>query len=98
MENFVANFLPSLAGIVLATCYLPQIKTTLRTKDVTGMDVKFWGLLVVALSMLFANSIYVFVKYGDWGYMLTEAANVGLAIVMLILVLKYRKNRDIVNK
>jgi uncharacterized protein with PQ loop repeat len=91
MENFVANLLPSLAGLVLASCYLPQIRTTLKTKDVSGMDVKFWILLVIALSMLFANSIYVFVKYGDWGYMLTEAANVGLAVVMLTLVLKYRK-------
>lgn len=94
MEYFVANLLPSLAGIVLAITYLPQIRTTLKTKDVSGMDVRFWILLVISLSMLLVNSIYVFVAYGDWGYMLTEFANVSLAVVMLILVLKYRKNSD----
>lgn len=91
MENFLLNLLPSLAGVVLAFCYIPQIRTTLRTKDVTGIDLRFWVILDLALFMLFLNSIVVFVKFGTWGYMLTEAFNLGLALVMTTLVLKYRK-------
>lgn len=91
MLNFLLNLLPSLAGIVLAFCYVPQIRTTLKTKNVEGMDLRFWLILDVALSMLFLNAIVVFVQFGTWGYMLTEAFNLGLAVVMTTLVIKYRK-------
>jgi uncharacterized protein with PQ loop repeat len=91
MLNFLLNLLPSLAGIVLAFCYIPQIRTTRKTKDVSGIDLRFWVILDIALAMLFINSIVVFLQFGTWGYMVTEAFNLGLALVMTTLVLKYRK-------
>lgn len=91
MTNFLLNLLPSLAGIVLAFCYIPQIMTTLRTKDVSGMDLRFWLILDLALAMLLTNAIVVYLQFGTWGYMVTEAFNLGLAIIVTILVLKYRK-------
>jgi uncharacterized protein with PQ loop repeat len=91
MLNFLLNLLPSLAGIVLAFCYVPQIRTTLRTKNVEGMDLRFWVILDVALFMLFTNAVVVFLQFGTWGYMVTEAFNLGLALVVTGLVLKYRK-------
>jgi uncharacterized protein with PQ loop repeat len=91
MENFLLNLLPSIAGILLGVCYLPQIKQTIKTKNVEGMNLYFWIILNIALSFLLINSIVVFIKFGAWGYMTTEIFNVGLAFVMLCLVLKYRK-------
>jgi len=91
MTNFLLNLLPSLAGIVLAFCYIPQIMTTLRTKDVSGMDLRFWLILDLALAMLLTNAIVVYLQFGTWGYMVTEAFNLGLAIIVTALVLKYRK-------
>jgi uncharacterized protein with PQ loop repeat len=93
MMNFLINFLPSLAGIVLAFCYVPQIRTTLRTKDVSGIDLRFWIILDIALAMLFTNAVVIFINSGFkiWGYMATEAFNLGLAIVVTVLVIKYRK-------
>lgn len=94
MDNFLLNLLPSLAGIVLAFCYVPQIVTTSRTKDVTGMDLRFWIILDIALAMLLTNAIVVFINFGTWGYMVTEAFNLGLALVVTFLVLKYRKKEQ----
>lgn len=91
MDNFLLNLLPSLAGIVLAFCYIPQIMTTIRTKDVSGIDLRFWLILDLALLLLTINAVTVFVIHGTWGYMVTEAFNLGLAIVVTTLVLKYRK-------
>lgn len=94
MSNFLLNLLPSIAGIVLAFCYVPQIITTIKTKDVSGMDIRFWLILDIALLFLTINAITVFIVHGTWGYMVTELFNLGLAIVVTILVLKYRKKDE----
>lgn len=91
MLNFLLNLLPSLAGIILGICYVPQIVRTLKTKDVTGMSLGFWAILNVALTLLVINAIVVYIQFGTWGYMVTEFFNEALAFVMLVLVLKYRK-------
>lgn len=93
MMNFLVNLLPSIAGIILGICYIPQIKTTYLTKNVEGMSLAFWILLNVALTMLFINAIVVFINsgYTVWGYMATELFNEGLAFVMLLMVIRYRK-------
>ena len=91
MESVLLNLVPSIAGIVLAFCYVPQIMTTLKTKNVEGMDIRFWIILNIALLLLVINAVAIFVVHGTWGYMLTELFNLGLALVMMTLVLKYRK-------
>lgn len=91
MTNFLLNLLPSIAGIFLGICYIPQIVKTVKTKNVEGMSVQFWIILNIALTMLVINSLVVFKTSGVWGYAVTECFNEGLAFVMLLLVLKYRK-------
>jgi uncharacterized protein with PQ loop repeat len=91
MQNFLLNLLPSIAGILLGICYLPQIAKTFKSKDVTGMSLAFWIILNLALSCLVVNAVIVFKTSGVWGYMVTEIFNEGLAFVMLLMVLKYRK-------
>lgn len=91
MTNFLLNLLPSLAGIVLGICYVPQIIKTYKTKDVSSMSLSFWVLLNIALTFLVINSVVVFIHFGTWGYMVTELFNEGLAAVMLAMVIKYRK-------
>jgi uncharacterized protein with PQ loop repeat len=93
MINFLLNLLPSIAGILLGICYVPQIVTTIKTKDVSGMNLWFWIILVIALLMLTTNAFVIFLSTSVWGYFLTECFNSGLAIVMLTLVIKYRKRQ-----
>lgn len=91
MDNFLLNLLPSIAGVILGICYIPQIIKTIKTKNVEGVSLSFWAILNVALTLLVINSIVVFNTTGVWGYMVTEIFNEGLALVMLILVVKYKK-------
>lgn len=93
MTNFLLNILPSLAGVVLGICYIPQIVYTFKTKNVESMSLGFWSILNVAIFMLLINSIVIFIEFGTWGYMLTELFNFILAFVMLVLVLKYKKKK-----
>jgi uncharacterized protein with PQ loop repeat len=92
MTNFMLNLLPTIAGILLGICYVPQIIKTYMTKDVRSMSTAFWIILNVALTFLAINAVVVYKTSGVWGYMLTETFNEGLALVTLIMVLKYRKN------
>jgi uncharacterized protein with PQ loop repeat len=91
LTAFLLNSLATVAGIVLAFCYSPQIKKTLQTKNVEGMSLSFWIILSVALFLLTVNALTVFLLTGVWGYLVTELFNLGLALVMLTLVVKYRK-------
>jgi uncharacterized protein with PQ loop repeat len=93
MINFLLNLLPTIAGVLLGICYIPQIRMTYRTKNVEGMSLAFWIILNFALSFLVVNAIVVFLTSGVWGYMVTELFNEGLAFVTLMMVLKYRRKR-----
>jgi uncharacterized protein with PQ loop repeat len=93
MENFLLNHIATIATFFLTICYIPQIIYTYKTKDVTGIKLSFWVYLNIALTCLLINSIVMFVKFGTWGYMVTEILNEGLAFVMLLMVIKYRKKK-----
>lgn len=92
MDNLLLDYLPILATVLLTFCYVPQIVRTFQTKDVSGMSLAFWIMLNLSLACLLINATVIFIKFGTWGYMVTEILNLGLAFVMLTLVLKYRKN------
>lgn len=91
MDSFLLNILPSIATVFLVAAYIPQVVHTYKTKDVSGVSLTFWILMNVALTCLLINSIVIFIQFGTYGYMVAEIFNEGLALVMLIMVLKYRK-------
>ena len=93
MENFLLNYLPIISGIILTISYIPQILTTFRTKDVSGIDKRFWLLITIALGGLAVSTGAVWYYTGTYGNFVTEFVNVSLAFTMLILVYKYRNNR-----
>lgn len=91
MFQLFANYLPILATIFLTICYIPQIVKTAKTKDVSSMSVLFWLILNLALLIMWANAVLIFVRTGIYGTVITETLNEGLALVVLIQVLVYRK-------
>lgn len=91
LTEFLENYIASVATFFLIVAYIPQVVTTYRTKVVTGIDPNFWRLITIALGLLFINSVFLFIKYGTWGYMFMEAFNFGLAFAMFVMVEKYRK-------
>lgn len=91
LVEFLLNYLPLIAGFILCISYVQQIGLLYKTKETGGISIKFWVILSVALSMLLINAITIFIVFGTWGYMVIELFNVGLALVVLGMVLYYRK-------
>lgn len=90
-ENFLLNILPLLSGVLLTISYIPQIVTTFRTKNVEGIDRRFWLLISLSLAGLAVSTGAVWYYKGTYGNFVTEFVNVSLAVTMLVLVFKYRK-------
>jgi uncharacterized protein with PQ loop repeat len=91
MDKLLLDVLPLIATVFLTICYLPQIIRNYRTKDVSSMSLTFWILLNIALTCLLTNAFVIFLQFGTYGYLVTEILNEGLAFIVLIQVLKYRK-------
>lgn len=86
------NILPQIGTFLIGAMYIPQIIKTNKTKDVSGMSIWFWLMLVMALSVMTANALVVFLVYGTYGLLVTESVNLVLAIVVMWQVLKYKNN------
>lgn len=91
MNNLLLNLLPTIATVFLTVAYLPQIIHTFKSKKVEGISLNFWIILNIALTLMLVNATVIMVKFGTWGYFLTECINEGLAFVMLVMVLKYKE-------
>jgi MtN3 and saliva related transmembrane protein len=92
MIETLLNVIPLIATIFLVICYFPQLHKTWKTKDVTGISLSFFVMLNIALSLLLVNSVLLYTINGNFGYVVTYIFNEGLAFIMLIFILKYRKN------
>lgn len=90
MIYFLLNVLPQIGTVLIGAMYIPQIMKTYKTKDVSSMSFAFWLMLVCALSVLTINAIVVFIVFGTYGFLITEAVNLTLALVVFIQYLKYR--------
>ena len=88
------NWIPIVATIFMAYCYVPQIIQTIKTKKVRDLNLPFWINLNIALTLLLTNSILLFTQNGNFGYVVSYIVNEGCALIMLILILKYRKNDE----
>lgn len=94
MEALLLELLPLIATVFLTICYIPQIVRNYKTKDVSSLSLMFWILLSVALGLLWTNAFMIFTAFGTFGYLITETINLGLALVVLIQVIIYRKNKQ----
>lgn len=94
MENFFLNQVTVGGTIFLIIFYIIQIGKTIKAKSVEGISWPAWFCLNIALVCMFSNSLAIYLKFGTWGYLLTESANVGLAFIELILIIYYiKKNK-----
>jgi uncharacterized protein with PQ loop repeat len=91
MENFFLNYVTIFGTAFLIIFYIIQIGKTIKSKTAKGISWMGWSCLNLALICMFANALTIYLKFGTWGYLLTETANVVLALIELTLILKYRK-------
>lgn len=93
MIEILLNIIPIFATVFLIICYIPQVIHTYKTKEVGDISLPFFVMLNIALTLLLINSILLFTQNGNFGYVVTYLFNEGLAFVMLVMILKYRKKK-----
>lgn len=91
MEALLLELIPLLATVFLTICYVPQIVRNYKTKDVSSISLWFWILLSISLALLWTNAFMIFQAFNTFGYLITETINLGLALVVLVQVVIYRK-------
>lgn len=84
----MGNLINTLGAFFLIASYLPQITMLLKTKNSNGMSVSFWIILIIGMTGLLINMIISGASLMVW---LTQAINILLAAIVLVLVLRYRK-------
>lgn len=91
MENFFLNYITIGGTAFLIIFYIISIGKTVKAKTSAGVSWPAWICLNIALLCMFSNALAIYLKFGTWGYLVTEAFNVGLALIELALILVYRK-------
>ena len=84
----MGNLINTLGAFFLIASYLPQITMLLKTKNSNGMSVSFWVILIIGMTGLLINMVISGASLMVW---LTQAINILLAAIVLVLVLRYRK-------
>lgn len=89
--DFLLNYSPLIAFFSFIGMYSTQIFTTLKSKDVSGIAPSFYIFLTIALAPKLTAQIISFIKFGTWGLLLAEIVNFVPAVVMAILVFRFKK-------
>jgi uncharacterized protein with PQ loop repeat len=95
LRFFAYNIAPTLATILISITYIPQIIKTYKTKSVEDLSLLFWVILNMFLLCMWTNSLFSLIDSKNIGYFITETINWGLALVVLIQILKYRKKKSV---
>lgn len=82
---------PTLSSILITIAYLPQVIKTAKTKSVEDISLGFWILINLFLVCMVSNATYNLITAGNVGYFITELLNFGLAFVVLIQCIVFRK-------
>jgi MtN3 and saliva related transmembrane protein len=91
--KFIATVIcPTLSSILITIAYLPQIIKTLKTKSVRDLSLGFWILISSFLVCMVTNATYLYLTTpNSLGYLITEAINLLLALVVLFQIIYYSK-------
>lgn len=87
MKNWIFEMIGIIAGICIALPSIPQIFQTRKTKQVKGLSPLMFGLLAMGTGCYFVYGRYL----GSVSMMLFNAISVISALIMLILIWKYRE-------
>ena len=87
MKNWIFEMIGIIAGICIALPSIPQILQTRITKEVKGLSPLMIGLQAMGTGCYFVYGRYL----GSVSMMLFNTISVISAVIMLILIWKYRK-------
>lgn len=87
--SLVGNIFQALGSFTLLYSYIPQITQLVKTKKSGDINTQFWLVLTFGLACIATN---MFISKVPIFIFLTQALNVILALITLILVIRYKKN------
>jgi len=84
---------PVLATLCVLPSYVPQLRKTIKTKDVSGISPSFWWLIVGYIFFTWGSVAYTWVRFDTMGATIALSVNLICAVYMLILVYRYKDKR-----
>lgn len=96
MQQLLLTISPLVSMILITVSYLPQIKLTIKTKNVKGQSLGFWAILTGALIGTTFQQVGLISYSGVTNYLglITQAINLLFAVWMLVMVIMYKNDDD----
>lgn len=85
------NICQLIGGLVIGLSYLPQIIQILKTRSVQDLNLTSYVTLGIGLSLTELYALYLLIVQGLGMYLLTNSIGLITIIIMIILVIKYKK-------
>lgn len=93
MWQVIVSIAKVMATPLLAIGYIPQIISLYKTKKTEGISINFWYILNLGLLCMFILSLDIFITTGSVSMLIAQSFNLGLAIVVMLQVIYYRKKQ-----
>lgn len=88
----IYNLLQLLGGIILSFGQIPQIAQILRTKSARDLNLKTYVMMLTGILMMEIYGVNLVLHGSGGAFLITNSISMLAAVVMVVLVLKYRKN------
>lgn len=89
--SIIVNICQLIGGLVIGLSYLPQIIQILKTKSVQDLNLTSYVTLGIGLGLTELYALYLLIAQGLGMYLLTNSIGLITIIIMIILVIKYKK-------
>lgn len=80
-------------GIMLALFYVPNIIQLYKCKDVSAFSLVGWLMLLLGVTALFANAMYVHITVGALSLIFTQSINFIFSLVYFIQICYYKTKK-----
>ena len=84
------DFLGYVAGTLSTAAFIPQVWRTFRTKDVSGISLRMYGIFTLGIAVWLAYGIVL----RQPPMMVANSLSLVLACAVLVMKLKYGKRRQ----
>jgi MtN3 and saliva related transmembrane protein len=88
----IYNLLQLLGGIILSFGQIPQIAQIIRTKSARDLNLKTYVMMLTGILMMEVYGVNLVLHGSGGAFLITNSISMLASVVMVILVLKYRKN------
>ena len=92
--KYMMNLLQLLGGIILSIGYIPQIKQIMKTKSVSDFNFKYLFSITLGVGLMEIYAVYNLIQGIAIMFFVTNTIAFLLAVTMLVLNKKYRKETD----